>query len=148
MRVNSRRDCQQRSWRRGGFGLALAILLTGQAAPPIRLSVDATEASRKIFHVHMLIPNPPPDLTLYFAKWIPGEHSPSGQITNLVGLKITTNGQPVAWQRDPVEMYEFHVDVPPFPRVPAQLRRALTTYRRPRHLIFREVFRRPRPPRS
>ncbi|PYX00279.1 MAG: peptidase M61 [Acidobacteria bacterium] len=118
MRVNSRRDCQQRSWRRGGFGLAFAILLASQTARsatpphPIRLSVDATEASRKIFHVHMLIPNPPPDLTLYFAKWIPGEHSPSGQITNLVGLKITTNGQPVAWQRDPVDMFAFHCAVP------------------------------------
>jgi predicted metalloprotease with PDZ domain len=27
-------------------------------------------------------------------------------------LKITANGQPIAWHRDPIDMYAFHIDVP------------------------------------
>jgi predicted metalloprotease with PDZ domain len=37
---------------------------------------------------------------------------PVGPITNLVGLKLTAGGQTVAWRRDSVNMYAFHVDVP------------------------------------
>jgi len=99
-------------------GLTLALLLascpalSANAPGPIRLSVDATEAQRKIFHVHMSMPATAGDLTLYFVKWIPGEHSPSGQITNLVGLKMSAGGRAIAWQRDPVDMFAFHCAVP------------------------------------
>jgi RND family efflux transporter MFP subunit len=30
----------------------------------------------------------------------------------LAGIKITGNGQPIRWDRDPVNMYEFHLTVP------------------------------------
>jgi len=33
-------------------------------------------------------------------------------IVNLVGLKIQAGGQTVAWRRDSVNMYAFHIDVP------------------------------------
>src|SRR4051812_32365450 len=46
-------------------------------APQVALSVDATEASRKIFHATMTIPAQPGTLTLYYPKWIPGEHGPT-----------------------------------------------------------------------
>jgi predicted metalloprotease with PDZ domain len=95
-----------------GLWLASCLAQSASAPGPIRLSVDATEAQRKIFHVHMLMPAAAGDLTLYFVKWIPGEHSPSGQITNLVGLKISAGGHPIAWQRDPVDMFAFHCTVP------------------------------------
>ena len=32
---------------------------------------------------------------LYYPKWIPGEHGPTGPITDLGGLKITAAGKPL-----------------------------------------------------
>ena len=51
-------------------------------------------------------------LTLFYPEWIPGEHGPTGPIVNLAGLKITAAGKPLAWRRDDVDMYAFHVEVP------------------------------------
>jgi predicted metalloprotease with PDZ domain len=84
------------------------------AAPrgPIRLSVDAREAPRKILHARLSLPVTPGPLTLLYPKWIPGEHGPSGPIVNLAGLKLSAGGQPVAWRRDPGDMFTFHCDVP------------------------------------
>ena len=47
-----------------------------------------------------------------FPKWIPGEHGPTGPIDNQAGFVITAGGQPVKWERDPVEMYSYHLTVP------------------------------------
>ena len=60
----------------------------------------------------MNLPARPGPLTLLYPKWIPGEHMPTGPITNLVGLKITAGGRTVAWRRDDVNMYAFHINVP------------------------------------
>ncbi len=83
------------------------------AAPvaPIALSVDATEAPRHILHVRETIPAAGP-LTLLYPKWIPGEHGPNGPIADLAGIRIVSGGKPIAWRRDPVDMYAIHVDVP------------------------------------
>jgi predicted metalloprotease with PDZ domain len=81
-------------------------------AAPIVMRVDATNAPSNVFHAHMTIPATPGATTLYYPKWIPGEHSPTGPLVGLTGLKITANGAPVTWQRDAVEMFAFHVDVP------------------------------------
>ncbi len=51
-------------------------------------------------------------MTLLYPEWIPGEHMPTGPIVNLVGLKIQAGGQTVAWRRDSVNMYAFHIEVP------------------------------------
>src|SRR5437879_6171351 len=82
------------------------------AAAPITLSVDATEAPRKLFHARMTMPVTPGPLTLVYPQWIPGEHGPTGPIINLAGLKFTANGKTIPWRRDDVEMYAFHLDVP------------------------------------
>src|SRR5579864_2308275 len=82
------------------------------AAAPISLVVDAREAPRGILHVRETIPAPPGPLTLVYPKWIPGEHGPTGPIQNLAALRIEANGAPVAWQRDFVDLYAFHLDVP------------------------------------
>ena len=95
------------------FALVLIVLFAVSLhAAPITLRVDATGAPSKMFHAHLTIPAAPGAMTLYYPKWIPGEHSPSGPIIGLAGLKITANGAPVVWQRDPVEMFAMHVDVP------------------------------------
>ena len=79
---------------------------------PIRLTVDLTDAQRKILHGHMTIPVRPGPLTLLYAKWIPGEHMPNGPIDNLAGLFITANGQQLAWTRDNVNMDAIRLTVP------------------------------------
>jgi predicted metalloprotease with PDZ domain len=81
-------------------------------APNIKISVDASEAPRKIFHTHLTIPASPGSLTLYYPKWIPGEHAPDGPIDNLAGLKFTGNGQILTWRRDLADNYTLHVEVP------------------------------------
>src|ERR1700693_5555563 len=81
-------------------------------APTITLSVDATEAPRKLFHARMTIPVSPGPLTLVYPKWIPGAHGPTGPIVNLAGLQLTAGGKPVPWRRDDVDMYAFHLEVP------------------------------------
>ena len=89
-----------------------ATIKANVAPGPITLSVDATEAPRKIFHARMAIPVNPGPLTLVYPKWIPGEHGPTGPIINLAGLKFMAGGKTIPWRRDDVEMYAFHLDVP------------------------------------
>jgi predicted metalloprotease with PDZ domain len=79
---------------------------------PILLEVDAGEAPRKLYHARLIIPVEPGPVTLYYPKWIPGTHGPSGPIADLAGIKIQANGKPVAWKRDDVDMYAFHCTVP------------------------------------
>jgi predicted metalloprotease with PDZ domain len=81
-------------------------------APTITLSVDASEAPRKIFHAQLRIPAKPGSLTLYYPKWIPGEHGPTGPITDLTGLKFTASGKTLKWRRDLLDGFTFHVEVP------------------------------------
>ena len=95
--------------------LILALLVcsgSATSAQTIKLSVDATQAPRNILHTKFTIPVRPGPLTLFYPKWIPGEHSPTGPINDLVGLKLSANGKPIAWQRDQVEMFAFHCEVP------------------------------------
>jgi predicted metalloprotease with PDZ domain len=81
-------------------------------APSIAIALDATEAARKIFHARLTVPASAGTLTLYYPKWIPGEHGPTGPIENLTGLKFTANGQELKWRRDLLDGWTFHVQVP------------------------------------
>jgi predicted metalloprotease with PDZ domain len=92
--------------------LFLLPIATAAADRPIVLTVDATEAPRKLLHARLVIPAAPGPLTLYYPKWIPGEHSPSGPINDLSGLKLSAGGKSLAWRRDDVDLYAFHCEVP------------------------------------
>src|SRR5260221_5005999 len=81
-------------------------------APTITLSVDASSAPRKLIHAQMRIPASPGTLTLYYPKWIPGEHGPTGPVQDLTGLKFTGSGKPLKWRRDLLDGWTFHVEVP------------------------------------
>jgi predicted metalloprotease with PDZ domain len=81
-------------------------------AAPILLEVDAGEAPRKLYHARVVIPVQPGPITLYYPKWIPGTHGPSGPIADLAGLKMQAGGTAVPWKRDDVDMYAFHCTVP------------------------------------
>ena len=92
-----------------GFVLAAS---TRCGAEVVRLDVDATDAARDILHARLHIPAKSGPMTLFYPKWIPGEHMPSGPINDLAGLEMTANGKPVDWHRDPDNMCAFHVDIP------------------------------------
>src|SRR5580704_2823518 len=92
--------------------IVLSSLLLAANPPHITLVLDATQAHRRMFHARMTIPATPGSLTLYYPKWIPGEHGPTGPIEELTGLKFSANGQLLTWRRDLLDGWTFHVDVP------------------------------------
>jgi predicted metalloprotease with PDZ domain len=105
-------------WHRRFSGLALFVLLSvaisnaAPAAPHITIALDATDAPRKILHAQLTIPASPGTLTLYYPKWIPGEHAPSGPAVDLTGLKFTGNGQFLKWRRALDDNWTVRVEVP------------------------------------
>ncbi|MCP3734195.1 peptidase M61 [Sphingomonas sp. RP10(2022)] len=79
----------------------------------IKLDVDATDTERGIFRVKESIPVAKSGpMALLFPKWLPGAHSPRGEIEKLAGLVIRGNGRIIPWTRDPVDVFAFHIDVP------------------------------------
>lgn len=78
----------------------------------ITLNVDASDTGQGIFRAHETIPVQAGELTLMYPKWIPGNHSPSGPIDKLAGIKISAGGKPLIWTRDKYDVYAFHIDVP------------------------------------
>jgi predicted metalloprotease with PDZ domain len=105
-----------RSAARRAAGIALLLCAAAARAAdgprPVTLDVDAREAPLRIFHARLVIPAAPGPLTLVYPKWIPGEHGPTGPITDLAGLKFSAGGTPLAWRRDPVDMWALRCDVP------------------------------------
>ncbi|MFZ0661326.1 MAG: M61 family peptidase [Acidobacteriaceae bacterium] len=99
-------------WFAGFLVLAFSFTAFAQSAAPMRLTVDLTDAPRKIIRAEFTLPVKPGPVTLLYPKWIPGEHEPDGPISDFAGLVITANGQQLAWVRDDVNMYAFHVTVP------------------------------------
>lgn len=105
--------------------LGMTVSPYAQAAPPIpapqnvpypgtiTLSVDATDLPHQIFRAHETIPVAKAGpMVLLYPQWLPGNHSPTGQIEKLSGLIVTANGKRLSWSRDPVDMYAFHIEVP------------------------------------
>lgn len=101
------------------FRLSLLTLAASLAVPAvvghaqdISLSVDASQTPQKILHVHAVFPAHAGPMTFYYPKWIPGEHGADGPISSLTGLHFSANGQPVPWNRDLLDVFTFHVNVP------------------------------------
>jgi predicted metalloprotease with PDZ domain len=93
--------------------LACVNLPAWSAAPPtVTLFVDASSAPRKIFHAKLTIPASAGELTLYYPKWIPGEHAPDGPVIDLAGLKFFAGGKTLKWRRDLLDGFTIHIDVP------------------------------------
>jgi len=104
------------------FALLIAVcaLAAPRAqAPPgsrvtgtITVALDVRETPRKLLHVRETLTVTPGALTLVYPKWLPGEHAPDGPIDDLVGLNFSAAGRSIAWRRDPVNLFAFHVDIP------------------------------------
>ncbi len=90
----------------------IAASLASQAGQRIILQVDASEVSRGLIHVLEKMPVKPGPYLLRYPKWIPGHHSPSGPLANVIDLHVMANGHEIPWVRDSVELYDIHVNVP------------------------------------
>lgn len=104
------------------FRTGRALLFVLLTAPLLRaqptlystfLDVDATEAPKGILHARLTLPVQSGELTFLYPQWIPGEHGPTGPITDLVNLKLTAGNKTLRWRRDAENMYAFHCSVPP-----------------------------------
>jgi predicted metalloprotease with PDZ domain len=107
--------------RKLSFLTLFAAIAVAMAAPTvaadveraIALNVDATDVTRGIFRVRETVPiTQPGQLVLLYPKWLPGYHAPAGPIDKLGGMTISAQGKSLAWQRDPNDVYAFHVEVP------------------------------------
>jgi predicted metalloprotease with PDZ domain len=78
----------------------------------ITLALDVRETPRKLLHARETFNVTPGALTLVYPKWLPGEHAPDGPVDDLVGLRFTAGGKTLAWHRDPVDVFAFHIDIP------------------------------------
>ncbi|MBB5987707.1 M61 family metallopeptidase [Sphingobium lignivorans] len=80
----------------------------------MRLDVDASDTTQRIIRVKQTIPiGAAGPLTLLFPQWLPGNHAPRGQIEKLAGLTFEADGTAIDWERDPLDVYAFHLSVPP-----------------------------------
>jgi len=97
-----------------GVVSVFALSISGWSATPpnVTIAVDASTAPRKIFHATLKIPASAGDLTLYYPKWIPGEHAPDGPVVDLAGLKFSAGGQTLKWRHDLLDGFTIHVEVP------------------------------------
>ncbi|HEY3517416.1 MAG TPA: peptidase M61 [Gammaproteobacteria bacterium] len=119
-------------WRSATFAAAVVVALGAVAQPRgvpfpppiaeprdvaypgvIALDVDASDVARGIFRVRERVPVAQAGaMTLLYPEWLPGKHAPRGAINLLSGIEIRAGGASLAWRRDPVNVYAFHVDVP------------------------------------
>jgi predicted metalloprotease with PDZ domain len=97
--------------------VAASLPCGGQAdatgpAGPVALTVRLPHPQQQILYVDEVMPVRPGPLTLYYPKYIPGDHAPDGPIDAVMGLEITAPGKRIAWLRDEVDMFTFHLTVP------------------------------------
>ncbi len=87
---------------------------TPYAPGAISLNVDLSDVARRVIQIDETIPVAPGELTLFYPRWIPGYHEPDGPISKIAGLTVTggKKNAPIAWRRDPVDVFAFHITVP------------------------------------
>jgi predicted metalloprotease with PDZ domain len=95
------------------MSLLLAVPAWAQSQKtPIQITVDLSDAPRKLYHAEVDLPVAAGPLALITPKWIPGTHQPFGPVASITGVVFTANGRPLSWRRDDVDLYEFHVTIP------------------------------------
>jgi len=94
-----------------------AAAAVAQRAVPIQINADLTETPRKLYHAELDLPVKAGPLTLTTPKWIPGNHRPTGPVSDITGVVFTAAGagganQVLPWRRDDVDLYAFHLTIP------------------------------------
>ena len=79
---------------------------------PETLVLDASTAGRGFANSTLQIPVRPGPFTIVYPKWIPGFHGPHNPLADISQLQVSASGRTLAWNRDKVDMYAFHVVVP------------------------------------
>src|SRR5690348_12401261 len=98
----------------GFLSLASGPLGAAPGGPTLQVDVDARELPRRLLHVQVTVPCQPGKLKLWYPKWVPGTHAPSGAVQNVGGLRLeTVEGKPLPWRRDEIDLYRVECDVPP-----------------------------------
>lgn len=101
------------SIRSAVFPLSLLVATSTFAQKtPIRITADLSDAPHKIYHAELDIPVSSGTVSLTTPEWIPGNHRPTGPVSDITGVVFTVNGKPVPWRRDDQDLYQFHVKVP------------------------------------
>ena len=88
------------------------LLAADAQQTPIKIHADLTDAPRKIYHADIDLPVRPGALDLITPEWIPGAHGPDGPVMDITGLRFEVDGKTLPWRRDPVNVYEYHLEVP------------------------------------
>lgn len=79
----------------------------------IEISVDATEAYRKLLHVQVHLPVEEGTTAKFTTPlWLCDSHVPNGPVSSIAGLFFTANDKQLSWRRDPRKPYIYLVDVP------------------------------------
>lgn len=83
-------------------------------AGPIGLNIDASDTRRALYKVTQTIPVPAGmrTLSLLYPEWLPGNHAPRGPIALVSDIRPTANGRPLAWRRNPLDVYQLDIAVP------------------------------------
>lgn len=89
-----------------------AIVLAHLAQNVCTLNVDATLAPIGLVHVTEEIPVAPGRVSLFYPKWIPGEHGPTGPLNTIINFYVEANGKRLTWERDKEELFRIDVQVP------------------------------------
>ena len=85
----------------------------GSSGPTLRIEVDARDLPRRLLHTRIHVPCQPGKLGLWYPKWIPGTHAPSGPVQDVGGLRVETpDGKVVPWRRDDGDVFKVECDVP------------------------------------
>lgn len=96
----------------GSMCFAAPSVLAGPG-PTLQIEVDARDLPRRLLHSRIHVPCQPGKLGLWYPKWIPGTHAPSGPIQDVAGLRLeTTDGKVVPWRRNDSEVFKVECDVP------------------------------------
>ena len=100
-------------YRAAIFSALLAGATVQAQQTPIQITADLSDAPRKLYHAEVDLPVNAGPLTLTTPQWIPGTHMPAGPAQDITGVVFTVNGQPLTWRRDDVDLYQFHLTIPP-----------------------------------
>jgi predicted metalloprotease with PDZ domain len=95
------------------FFAAVGTALGESRNEPIQITADLSDAPRKLYHAEVDMQVSAGALTLTTPKWIPGTHMPAGPAQDITGVVFTANGKPLTWRRDDVDLYQFHLTIPP-----------------------------------
>lgn len=91
---------------------ASSLSLAKAQSAPIQIHADLTDAPRKLYHADVEVPVHGGPVDLITPEWIPGAHGPDGPVREITGIRFEVDGKTIAWRRDPVDTYEYHVEVP------------------------------------